>query len=345
MSKNIGVIGAGSWGTALAILLGGKGYNVKLWARRIEHKKQIDAYGENTEYLPGVKIPDNVKVTNEIEEAVAKSKYIVIAVPSHCVRNIVKIIKNLLNKDSIIINVAKGIEIDSLKRMSEVIREELDDDFYYNIAVLSGPSHAEEVSRNIPTTVVVAAEKKRIAEIVQDLFITPNFRVYTNPDIIGVELGGALKNVIALGAGISDGLGFGDNSKAALMTRGIAEIKRLGIAMGANILTFAGLSGVGDLIVTCTSPHSRNRRAGIELGRGKSLKEILENTNMVIEGVRTTKAAYKLQKKYNVEMPITTELYKVLFEGKHPKEAVSDLMMRGRTHEIEEVAISMNWKL
>lgn len=344
MPSKVAVIGAGSWGTALAVLLAKKGCDVRLWVHRPEHAVAIERERQNAEYLPGITIPDSVRITCEFDEALNESDFVILVVPSHTMREIVKHISPLAKENMVFVSATKGIENGTLKRMSEIIKDELPWIVHKNIAVLSGPSHAEEVGRDIPTTVVVASESKNTAEAVQDLFMTPRFRVYTNPDIIGVELGGALKNVIALGAGISDGLGFGDNSKAALMTRGIVEITRLGVALGANPLTFAGLSGIGDLIVTCTSMHSRNRRAGILIGKGHKVNEVLESMNMVVEGVRTTRSAYDLKLKHNVKMPITTEMYKILFEGKDPKEAVVDLMMRGKTHEIEEVGLT-NMKL
>lgn len=344
MALKVSVLGAGSWGTALSMVLARKNIPVVLWGRRKEHIEELNKTRENSRYLPGVKLPENLKVTNRLDEAVEGSEYIVMVVPSHAMKGLCKQIKPLVNRGNICISAAKGIETTSLKRMSQVIKEELEGKIdSKKVAVLSGPSHAEEVAKNLPTTIVAAAEKKNIAEKVQDLFITERFRVYTNPDVIGVELGGALKNIIALGAGVADGLGFGDNTKAALMTRGIAEITRLGMAMGAEPLTFAGLAGVGDLIVTCTSKHSRNRRAGIKLGQGKTLEQVYDEIQMVVEGVKTTKAAYRLQKQFDVEMPITTQTYKVLFEGKSPIKAVNDLMTRVRTHEMEEVALQKNW--
>jgi glycerol-3-phosphate dehydrogenase (NAD(P)+) len=331
----IGVIGAGSWGTAISMLLAKKGNDVKIWDRNKSTIDEIDLSRENIKYLPGVMVPSNLIGTVDIEECLNGAEVIVVAVPSHALREICEKIKGVVEERQIFVSLIKGIENGTLKRMSEVLEE------YFpcnRIAVLSGPSHAEEVSRDIPTTVVSTSKCKKTAEIVQDIFITPKFRVYTNPDIIGVELGGAVKNIIALGAGISDGLGYGDNTKAALMTRGIAEIARLGVAMGAQPLTFAGLSGIGDLIVTCTSMHSRNRRAGILIGQGKKVEEALKEVKMVVEGVNTTKSTYELSNKIGVEMPITKELYNVLFLGKEPKYAVSDLMLRDRRHEIEEVA-------
>lgn len=284
-------------------------------------------------------MPSGIKTTTDIEKCITDSNIIVMAVPSHAVREVCVNLKGIVKKEQIFVSLAKGIENVTFKRMSEVIEEHFTEN---DVAVLSGPSHAEEVSRDIPTTVVASSKSKTIAEYIQDIFITPKFRVYTNPDIIGVEVGGAVKNIIALAAGISDGLGYGDNTKAALMTRGIAEIARLGVALGAQPLTFAGLSGIGDLIVTCTSMHSRNRRAGILIGQGKTVEEATSEVKMVVEGINTTKSTYELSKKVGIEMPITTELYKVLFEGKNPKYAVSELMLRDKKHEIEEVA-NMIW--
>ena len=330
----ISIIGSGSWGTANAISLASKGLDVKLWVRNKELLNVIMEERENTTYLPDVKLPDNIIATNDLEYCCKNSDIIVLGTPSHAVRDTVQNIRGYINKDQYIVNLAKGIENDSLCRMSEIIEEYLP---HNPIAVLSGPNHAEEVARKLPSATVVSSKFKRVAEYIQDTFMTPWFRVYINPDIVGVELGGALKNIIALGAGISDGLGFGDNTKTALMTRGIVEIARLGVAMGARQSTFSGLSGVGDLIVTCTSMHSRNRRAGIAIGQGKSLEEVLSSTKMVVEGVRTSKSAYQLSKKLNIEMPITQEIYGVLFQGFDVKDSVMKLMMRNKTHEIEDL--------
>lgn len=334
----IGILGAGSWGTAIAILLAKKGCEIKIWDRNLETLEEIRINKENIKYLPGIVIPYGMTSVNDIGECVKEAEVIVMAVPSHALREVCYKIQPYINKNQILVSLAKGIENKTLKRMSEVIEEVLPNN---GVCVLSGPSHAEEVSRDIPTTVVASSKNKETAQFIQDIFITPKFRVYINPDIIGVELGGAVKNIIALGAGISDGLGYGDNTKAALMTRGIAEIARLGETMGANPLTFAGLSGIGDLIVTCTSMHSRNRRAGILIGKGKSVEEAALEVKMVVEGINTTKSTYDLSKKVGVEMPITNELYKVLFENKSPKYAVTDLMMRDKKHEIEEVVQKM----
>lgn len=339
----ITVLGAGSWGTAIATLLATKGYPVYLWARSQTTADQIKAAGQNEKYLPGVLLPPSLQITHNIETALFQANIVIIVTPSHGVRDIIKEAVPYINKEVYIVSATKGFEVSSLLRMTEVITAELPFQTE-RLAVLSGPNHAEEVSRGMPTTTVIGARKKVIAEYLQDIFMTPTFRVYTNPDVVGVEIGGALKNIIALGTGIADGLNFGDNSKAALMTRGLAEITRLGIAMGARPLTFAGLSGLGDLVVTCTSVHSRNRRAGIELGRGKKMNEVVASTGMVVEGIRTTKAAYALARQYGVEMPITEQIYKILYEEKNPHVAVVDLMLRGKTHEAEEVVTGdLDW--
>ena len=336
---NIAVLGAGSWGTALSMVLCGKGHKVNLWTRDEEQYKDMVCTRKNNKYLPDINLPENLNLYIDLQRAVSNADAILISVPSQSVREILRKIKPYLKGDEIIINSSKGLEKDTYLTISQVANAELPDNKF---AVLSGPSHAEEVCKNMPTTIVVASKSKATAELVQDLFITPGFRVYTNPDVIGVELGGALKNVIAFGAGIADGLGFGDNAKAALITRGISEIARLGKVMGANKSTFAGLSGIGDLIVTCTSMHSRNRRAGILIGKGKGLEETLREIGMVVEGIVTTKAAYELAKKHNVEMPITQEIYHVIYNGGNPGEAVTNLMTRSRKHEIEEVVGDMN---
>lgn len=333
MKENIGVLGGGSWGTALAILLNKNGHNVDLWLRNCEEVDKINTARENIKYLPGILLPKTLNVTNDIEKTISSKKIILLAVPSHAVRNTLEAIKEYITKDVIIVNVAKGIENDTLLRVSEIVREILPEVKY---AILSGPSHAEEVAKDIPTAVIVASDDKDTAEYVQEIFMSPKFRVYTNPDVIGVELGGSLKNVVALGAGISDGLKYGDNTKAALMNRGIAEIARLGEKMGANKLTFAGLSGNGDLIVTCTSMHSRNRRAGIKIGEGYSLNEAVESIGMVVEGIKTCKSAFQLAKKYGVSMPITEELYGVLYEGNDVRNSVMNLMLRDKTDELSD---------
>lgn len=332
----IAVYGAGSWGSALAILLAKAGHQVALIGRQAEEMDLMDKERENKRYLPGVVLPSGLLPTTD--PAFLNADLVVLSVPSHSVREAARLLKPYLKKGCIVVNTAKGMEEGTHLRLSEVLIEELPEN---PIAVLSGPSHAEEVGRDMPTTVVVASDVQT-AETVQDMMMTPKFRVYTNPDVIGVELGGALKNVIALCTGIAEGLGFGDNTKAALMTRGLAEIARLGVALGGNPLTFAGLSGVGDLIVTCTSLHSRNRRAGVALGQGKPLETVLREVGMVVEGVRATRIAHFLGIKKNIPMPITEQAYKVLFENADPQIAVADLMLRGKRHELEEV-VEMSW--
>lgn len=339
MAQDIAVIGAGSWGTAIATVLAELHEKVVLWSRREDQAHEINVRHENSAYLPAVRLSDRIVCVTSLQQAVENKKYIFLVVPSHGMRETVKNLAPYLHKDVILIHATKGIEIGSLKRMTEVIKEEIPEELRERVAVISGPSHAEEVAIKSPTTVVVASENIRIAEEVQDILNTNFFRVYTNPDVIGVEVGGALKNIIALGAGLSDGLDFGDNAKAALLTRGLAEISRFGIVLGANPLTFAGLSGLGDLVVTATSRHSRNWRAGNMLARGFSADEILEKMGMVVEGVRTTRGVYLLSQKLGVEMPITRQIYAVLFENKSAKNAVRDLMGRVPRHEMEEVAI------
>jgi len=333
---NVAVYGAGSWGSALAILLAKAGHQVALIGRHADEMEHMRKYRKNERYLPGVVLPLGLLPTTDL--ALLNADLVVFSVPSHSVREAARLAKPYLRKGCIVVNTAKGMEEGTHLRLSQVLTEELPQN---PVAVLSGPSHAEEVGRDMPTTVVVASDVGT-AEKVQDMMMTPKFRVYTNPDVIGVELGGALKNVIALCTGIAEGLGFGDNTKAALMTRGLAEIARLGVALGGNPLTFAGLSGVGDLIVTCTSLHSRNRRAGVALGQGKPLETVLKEVGMVVEGVRATRIAYHLGIEKNILMPITEQAYKVLFESTDPKIAVADLMLRGKCHELEEV-VEMSW--
>lgn len=337
MSQVVAVLGMGSWGTALSIVLAHNGYDVKLWGRNEQQCQELNATHMNHKYLPDVKLPVNILATTSLEEAIRDAIAIVYVVPSHAMREVAVATLPFIKEDHLIIHATKGLELQTLKRMSEVLREVLPEQMYHRVAMLSGPSHAEEVSIQSPTTIVAASEDVEIAEQVQDLFMNSRFRVYTNRDLIGVEIGGALKNIIALAAGVSDGLGYGDNAKAALLTRGIAEIARLGVKIGANPLTFTGLTGIGDLIVTGTSRHSRNWRAGKMIGEGKKVEEVQQLMGMVVEGIRTTKAAYELSQKLEVKMPITTELYKVLFEGKDPLQAVNDLMGRERTHEVEEL--------
>jgi len=327
---NISVIGSGSWGTAVAVMLANKGYDIKLWSWIQEETDRLCADRENKEFLPGIAFPDNITCSHDVKYCIEGADLIITAAPSPATRTTAKTMAPFVKEGQKIINISKGLEKGTLKRLSEVYKEEIPQ---ADISVMSGPSHAEEVSKGLPTMNVVASTTDETAKFIQDVLMSDNFRIYTSTDIIGVELGGALKNVIALCAGISDGMGYGDNTKAALMTRGIAEISRLGIAMGASTETFAGLSGIGDLIVTCTSMHSRNRRAGILIGQGYSLEETLEKVHMVVEGVNTATAAYELGKQYGVEMPVTEQAYKVLFEGESVKDAALNLMTREKKGE------------
>lgn len=323
--KKVTVIGSGSWGTALAVMLAKEGHQVTIWARRQDAVEELLEKRTNAKYLPGIVIPETIQATTDHEEAVKNADIIILGVPSRAVAQTVRDFSPYLKTWQILVNVAKGLEPDTLLRLSEVIQREAPQ---CEVCVLSGPSHAEEVARGIPTTCLITCENEAVAKIVQEEFANPRFRLYTNTDMIGVEIGAAIKNVMALAAGMSDGLGFGDNTKAALMTRGIAEMKRLGLAMGGKAETFAGLSGIGDLIVTCTSMHSRNRRAGILLGQGKSLQETLDEVKMVVEGVNTVQVACRLAEKYNVSMPITQAIYQVLFHNKNVEDAVLELMTR-----------------
>ncbi|MDF2877952.1 MAG: NAD-dependent glycerol-3-phosphate dehydrogenase domain protein [Clostridia bacterium] len=327
--KNIAVIGAGGWGLALGLLLNDKGNTISIWCYDESEKNAILQYRENKRCLPGIKIPLEICFTASMEEALEDKEIVIVAVPSKAIRTTAERMKGLINPEAVIVNVSKGIEDGTLLRLSEVIEEVLSN----TVVALSGPSHAEEVARHIPTTVVVSGRDMQAAEMIQDVFMTRYFRIYTNEDLIGVELGGALKNVIALAAGTVEGIGYGDNTKAALITRGIAEMTRLGVAMGGSPNTFAGLSGIGDLIVTCTSGHSRNRRAGELLGRGYTVDEALKKVNMVVEGVPTTKAGHALMIKYDIEMPILNAIYETLFEGKSVQEAITDLMQRDKKSE------------
>lgn len=336
MKKRIAVLGAGSWGTALASVLLQNQYKVTLWARRPEIAEEINQQHTNCHYLPQVQLDPELHATTELPELIRQSEVVLFVVPSHAMRQMVREVAPYLQPNTLLLLAAKGFEPGSLKRISEVVCEELPPAYHQRIAVLSGPSHAEEVVQRMPTTLVAASSFQETALETQSMFMNETFRVYTNDDLTGVEIGGALKNIIALAAGIAAGLDYGDNAKAALMTRGLAEIARLGIKLGAHPLTFVGLSGVGDLIVTCTSNHSRNWRAGYLLSQGKSVKEILDEMGMVVEGIKTTKAAYALAQKFRVEMPITEQLYQVLFADKKPERAVWELMTRGKTGEVEE---------
>ena len=323
----VSIIGAGSWGLGLAILLNNNGHGVKVWSVFPEEIEELKVTRENKKCLPGVKIPETIEFTADTEYAVTTADVIVMAVASPYTRSTSKIIAPFVKKGQYIVNVGKGIEEDSLLTLCQIIEEEIPN---VTVAVLSGPSHAEEVGRGIPTTCVIGTHKKKDSEYLQNIFMSDVFRVYTSPDMLGICIGGALKNVIALAAGIADGLGYGDNTKAALITRGIAEIARLGIAMGADAITFTGLSGIGDLIVTCASMHSRNRRAGILIGKGYTKDEAMKEVQMVVEGVFSAKAALQLAKKYNVEMPIVEQVNEVLFDDKSPADAVRELMLRDK---------------
>ncbi len=329
-----GVIGSGSWGTALARVLSKNGHEVTLWSRREEESLMLREERENKSKLPGVKIPYDIICTTDLEQAVREKDILVLATASPSIRSMAKKMAPFVAEGQIIVDVSKGIEESTLMILTDVIEQEIPQ---CQAAVLSGPSHAEEVGRDIPTTVVAGAKKKETAEYIQNIFMNKVFRVYTSPDMLGIELGGALKNVIALAAGAADGLGCGDNTKAALITRGIAEMSRLGVAMGGHIETFNGLTGIGDLIVTCASMHSRNRRAGILIGQGKTMQEAMDEVKMVVEGVNSAKAAKTLAEKYKIDMPIVQEVNKVLFEDKPAKEALADLMLRDKKIEHPEL--------
>lgn len=331
------VLGAGSWGIALTNLLARNNNEVTVWSIDPEEVSMLKEFSEHRTKLPGVILPGTVEFTTDIESALEDKDMVVMAVPSPFIRSTAHMAAPYIKEDEIIVNVAKGIEEDTLLRLSQVIKEEIP---AAQVAVLSGPSHAEEVGKMMPTTVVVGAETKALAKKVQDTFMTDKFRVYTSPDMIGIELGGALKNVIALAAGIADGLGCGDNTKAALITRGIHEMSALGIAMGGKAETFSGLSGTGDLIVTCASQHSRNRKAGYLMGQGKTYQEAMDIVKMVVEGVYSAKAALALALKYDIEMPIVENVNKILFEDYPAKDALHDLLTRDRKKE----ASTLTWR-
>ncbi len=324
---DISIIGAGSWGTALAVLLHKNGHKITVWSIVESEIEMLQKEREHKDKLPGVKLPEDMVFTTDLEAAVTGRDVLVLAVPSPYTRSTSHSMKPFVREGQIIVDVAKGIEEKTLFTLSQIIEEEIPQ---AEVAVLSGPSHAEEVGRGIPTTIVVAAAKKTTAEYLQNIFMNEAFRVYITPDVTGVELGAALKNVVALAAGIADGLGYGDNTKAALITRGIAEIARLGLAMGGRIETFSGLTGIGDLIVTCASMHSRNRRAGILIGKGYTMKQAMDEVKMVVEGVYSARAAMGLAEKYHVQLPIIEQVNAVLFEGMPVDEAVKNLMLRDK---------------
>lgn len=329
MSK-VTFLGGGSFGISLAILLANKGNEVSIYDRDDAVVEDINTNRRNDKFIKGLNVPKNVTAYNNLDDAIINTEYVVLAVPSHIIRVASKSLRNKISNDVPIVCIAKGIEEGTNKTLVEVIEDELPNP----VIVLSGPSHAEEVAFDIPTTVLTTSRDMKYAEEIQDLFMTKNFRVYTNDDLIGVEIGGAVKNVIALAAGVCDGLGFGDNTKAALMTRGMAEIVRVGLKMGGRVETFLGLTGMGDLIVTCTSKHSRNRNAGYMIGKGKSVEEAIKEVGMIVEGIKACKAFYELKEKLNIEMPITDALYRVLFEGRDPKEVVDELLQRGKKSEV-----------
>lgn len=326
----VAVLGAGGWGIASSNLLCSNGHEVRLWEFDTAVCEKLKSTRKLPSKLPGIFIDERILITSDISKAVDNADFVCCVVPSQYLRSSAKLIARLpFSKPSIYVNLAKGIEVGSLRRMSEVLQEEIPEKYRSGICTLSGPSHAEEVARDIPTAITAASADRNIAEAVQRLFTTPKFRVYTSTDIVGVELAGSLKNVIALAAGMLDGLGLGDNTRGALLTRGLVEIARMGVKFGADPMTFSGLSGVGDLVTTCLSRHSRNRFVGEQVGRGRKLNDVLAKMPMVAEGVETTKSAYALSRKLDVDMPITVEVYKVLFEQKPPGDAINDLMTRG----------------
>jgi glycerol-3-phosphate dehydrogenase (NAD(P)+) len=329
MAEKIGVIGAGAWGTALAIILAEKGHDVTLWMYEKDLAEEAARTRENRVYLPGFALPLSLKVTSSIETAAREKPFILSVVPSHTVRSVAQQFEPYLEKNAIIISASKGIELDTLMPLSEVFKDVLSAEFHGRLCFLSGPSFAKEVAKKMPTAISLASYDLSTGKHAQEVLSTDYFRVYTNPDVIGVELAGALKNVVAIAAGVLEGMGFGYNTTAALLTRGLAEITRLGIAMGGRPATFSGLSGMGDLILTCTGGLSRNRTLGVRLGSGETLEDIMQGAKTVAEGVKTAKAAHDLAKKYSVDMPIIEEVYQLLYEGKSPKQALRDLMTRG----------------
>lgn len=334
MVEKIAVIGGGSWGTTLAALLADKGHDVTLWVYEDDLAGRMRDTRVNDLYLPGFKLPENLRVDSRLGETVKDKDIIVTVTPSHVTRNVLTGLLPEIREGAIFVSASKGIENDTLMTMNDVMEDVLPKGFHHRLAFLSGPSFAKEVCKKMPTAVSVASRSPETALRVQNIFNCDYFRVYTNPDVIGVELGGALKNVIAIAAGCSDGLGYGHNTRAALITRGLSEIARLGMAMGANPLTFSGLSGMGDLVLTCTGELSRNRTVGFRLGQGATLKDILSEMKMVAEGVKTTKSAYDLSQKYSVTMPITEQVYKLLYEEKEPAQVVRDLMGRDLKSEL-----------
>jgi glycerol-3-phosphate dehydrogenase (NAD(P)+) len=333
MTDKIGVIGAGAWGTALAMLLADKGHDVTLWMYEKDLAEETGRTRENRVYLPGFTLPASITVTSSLETAARNTPIVLSVVPSHTVRIVAKQFAPYLAHDAIIISASKGIEIDTLMPLSEVFKDVLPAPFHDRLCFLSGPSFAKEVARKMPTAIALAAYDPSIAKSVQAIFSNPSFRVYTNDDVVGVEVAGSLKNVVAIAAGVLEGMGYGYNTMAALLTRGLAEMARLGMAMGGNLQTFSGLAGMGDLVLTCTGGLSRNRTLGTRLGKGEKLDDILKSTKTVAEGVKTAKAARALANKFGVDMPVVEEVYLLLYENKDPKQAVKDLMNRELTHE------------
>ena len=325
MKKTIGIVGAGSWGTALAVLLANNGHDVTVWSYNSSEVLELSHSFENKRKLPGVIIPSSVSFTDDVAFAVKNKDVVITVVPSIHIKNTAKLIAPYVSEGQVIVNASKGIDSKTLMTISEQIQTEIPN---VQVAVLSGPSHAEEVGKGLPTTCVIGANSESVAKSLQEIFMSDVFRVYTSTDIVGIEVGASLKNVIALAAGIADGLGYGDNTKAALITRGIAEITRLGIKMGGKPETFAGLAGIGDLIVTCASQHSRNRRAGVLIGQGYSAEDAMKEVNMVVEGVYSARAALALSKRYDESMPIVEQINEVLFNNKNPEVAVKELMLR-----------------
>ena len=330
----IAIIGTTTWGKTLGVVLAHKGLQVRLWARTEREATELKKAGPNSALLPGVTFPPQLSITSLLGEALAEVKAVILVVPSQTMRHNIRLVQSYLNGSMLVVSAAKGLEIGSGKRMSQVIAEEIDPRFWTNICVLSGPNLSREIIHGLPAATVVAAENEAVARVAQKLLTSPNFCVYTNTDVIGVELGGALKNIIALGAGMVDGLGYGDNAKAAFITRGLIEIAALGVALGANPLTFAGLAGVGDVIATCASPLSRNHYVGVELTKGRSLREITDSMASVAEGVSTTIAARNLAQHLGLGMPITEKIYQVLFEGADPRQAMVALMEGEAKHEL-----------
>ena len=328
MTEKIGVIGAGAWGTALSILLSDKGHDVTLWMYEKDLAEETARTRDNRVYLPGFTLPESIQVTSSLETAVRDKAIILSVVPSHTVRVVSKQFTPFLSGDGVIVSASKGIEIETLMPLSEVFKDILPEQFHERLCILSGPSFAKEVAQKMPTAVALASHNPVIAKKVQAIFSNPYFRIYTNPDVIGVELAGSLKNVVAIAAGVLEGMGYGYNTMAALLTRGLAEMARLGIAMGGNLHTFSGLAGMGDLVLTCTGGLSRNRTLGVRIGKGEKLNDIMSGMKTVAEGVKTARAARYLARKYNVDMPIVDEVYQLLYEEKDPKQAVKDLMNR-----------------